>query len=575
MGNIKILTEQVASQIAAGEVIERPASIVRELLDNSIDAGSNRITIKIEAGGKRLIRVGDNGAGMGRDDLSLSIERHATSKIYELADLFSIHTLGFRGEALASIAAVSRLEITSRPSDQLVGHRLKAAGGKFLGLEETGAPPGTSVDVRDLFFNLPARKKFLRSEKTESNYILDIITRLVFPFKQIAFKVDMDGKNVLNLSDSPDFSNRLATLFNKEFSNTMIEAEYALDPILIQAYLGPPDLARMRGDNLFIYVNKRHVRDKLITKAIIEGYGQRLMRGQYPQAVLFIEIEPGLVDFNVHPTKQEVRFQQTQFIYQAVLTSVKKALNQHLQMPYLTLNETGPMQNWISPMTPSFVSEPRPFYGTRPVPEFKRQEIRPTQDECLQESPQILGQLKATYILCQTKNGLLLIDQHAAHERIVYDKLQRAVQEAKLERQSFLIPPKFEFSLKEGRLIQDKGEQLYKIGLELEFFGGNTFILRSIPSLLVDAHYEEFLRELVPLLEQETDLAQEKALDKFLAVMACHGAIRAGKVLSAEEMQHLVRQLNAENLLPHCPHGRPIMRQIIFNDIEKMFKRII
>jgi DNA mismatch repair protein MutL len=575
MGHIKVLTEQVASQIAAGEVIERPASIVRELLDNSIDAGSTRITIRIEAGGRHLIRIGDNGAGMGRDDLCLCITRHATSKIQEISDLSSIRTLGFRGEALASIAAVSRLEMTSRPADQLIGHRLKVIGGQFMRLEETGAPPGTLVDVQDLFFNLPARKKFLRSEKTESNYILDTITRQALPFKQIAFKIDLDGKNVLNLPDSPQISNRLATYFNKEFSQAMIEAENTFDRIMIQAYLGPPELARSKGDNLLIYVNKRHVRDKLLTKAIIEGYGQRLMRGQYPQAVLLIEIDPGLVDFNVHPAKQEIRFQQTQFIYQAVLSSVKKALNRHLPVPYAGATETaGSSQPGLSPLAGAQVAEPQPFYSMRPVGTSETPEIKALQADLLKEPLQVLGQLNDTYILCQAQNGLLLIDQHAAHERIVYDKLQRAVQEAKFEKQSFLIPPKFEFSLKESRLIRDKGEQFHKIGLELEYFGGNTFILRSVPSLLTSIDYETFLRELVPLLEEEAGLTREKALDKFLTVMACHGAIRAGKKLSAAEMDVLVRQLDVINLVPHCPHGRPIVRRISIYEIEKMFKRV-
>ncbi|RPI75406.1 MAG: hypothetical protein EHM45_15115, partial [Desulfobacteraceae bacterium] len=483
-----------------------------------------------------------------------------------------------RGEALASIAAVSNLEITSRPADQLIGYRLKAIGGKFMGLEETGAPAGTLVAVQDLFFNLPARKKFLRSEKTENNYILDTITRLALPFKQIAFKIDMDGKNILNLPDSPQIANRLAVYFNKEFSHTMIAEENTFDRIMIQTYLGPPEQARTKGDNLLIYVNKRNVRDRLLFKAVIEGYGQRLMRGQYPQAALLIEIDPELVDFNVHPAKQEIRFQQTQFIYQAVLSSVQKALSRHLQVSYAGASEiANHAQLRLSPPAGTPVAEPQSFYKTMP-PSAERAalpEIKAAQVDLLKEPPQILGQLKETYILCQTQDGLLLIDQHAAHERIVYDKIQRAMQEAKFERQSFLIPPQIEFSLKESRLIKDKGEELQKMGVELEYFGGNTFILRSVPSLLTAIDHEAFLRELVPLLAEEAGLTREKALDSFLTVMACHGAIRAGKKLSFAEMDTLVRQLDDIDLLPHCPHGRPIVRRISIHEIEKMFKRVL
>jgi DNA mismatch repair protein MutL len=578
MNVIRILPEKVASQIAAGEVIERPASVVRELLDNSVDAGSDRIMLKIESGGKGLIRVSDNGVGMSRDDLLLCMERHATSKINSLPDLFSIKTLGFRGEALPSVCSISRIEITSRPPDQVIGYKLKVAGGKLKSIDETGSPPGTIVEVKDLFFNTPARRKFLRAVRTETDHIIDTLSRIALPFTGIHFSLDDAGKSMLNLPSSENELNRLSTLMGRNVAESMIDAHQETGELTIKAYLAPPEFSRSRGDRLYIYVNQRSIRDRLITRAVMEGYGQRLMKGRYPQAVIFLEIDPSVVDVNVHPTKQEVRFHESRLVYQAIISTIERALGERFHSflhegfdsNFLKSDDTKDMEN-----SRMVVAEPTTAYSGIEDGGAVETEIRFHQEYLVREGPQIIGQLNDTYLLCQTRDGLLIVDQHAAHERIVYETLKNSYHASQIERQSFLIPHELEVSLKEGRMLETKLGQLARLGLELEHFGGSTFLLRSVPSILVDVQWKNFLLDLIPVLEEETPLTNDRAMDKLLTVMACHGAIRAGKRMSREEMNLLLNQLEKMDLPTHCPHGRPIFRKFTQYELEKMFKRVV
>jgi DNA mismatch repair protein MutL len=571
MSVIRILPEKVATQIAAGEVIERPASIVKELMDNSIDSGSDRIFVKIERGGKGLIRVTDNGCGMTKDDLLLCLERHATSKISNLNDLFSIRTLGFRGEALPSICAVSKLDVTSRVSDDLIGHRLKASGGQLKSIDEVGAPAGTTVEVRQLFFNTPVRKKFLRSERTETDQVIDMFSRIALPFTNIHFRLDAEEDTILNLPASENETNRFTALFGRSLAASMIKTEEGGDSFKIRAFLSPPEQSRMKGDRILLYVNYRNIRDRLLTHAIMEGYGQRLMRGHYPQAVIVIDIDPLLIDINVHPTKQEVRFHQPRMVHQALVTMLEKALRP--SSPFTAGSEfaSGPDKEQTMPLLSSMsTAEPVQEYlrMSSGEPVFRKEglwtgEIR------------ILGQLQDTYLLCQAEDGLIIVDQHAAHERIVYETLKKSFRDLKTERQTFLIPPKLELSIREARIIGKSRHELFTLGLEIEPFGGETFILRSVPSILVKANWESFFHDMIPLLEEETDFTRERAMDRLLTVMACHGAIRAGQVLSHKESVLLLRQLEEVDLPTNCPHGRPVFRKFSFYEIEKMFKRVL
>ncbi len=567
MNAIRILPEKVASQIAAGEVIDRPASVVRELIDNSIDAGADRIVVRIEKGGKGLIKVSDNGKGMSRDDLLLCVERHATSKIETASDLFSIKSLGFRGEALPSIASVSRMKLTTRPKDRLEGHRLKIAGGKLTGIEETGAPVGTVVEAGDLFFNIPARRKFLRAVRTETDHIIDTFTRVALPFPGVNFKLDDAGKTLMNLPASDHQLPRLSVLLGRKVAESITEAQERIHELGVSVYLAPWELSRTRGDRLYVYVNGRNIRDRLVTKAIMEGYGQRLMKGHYPQAVIFLEMDPSKVDVNVHPTKQEVRFHNSRDVFQAIVSTIEKAL----------ARSSNPLYGQVPDQVPSFVSD-----VSEPFPEFSQHV--PTQgiparagvveQPAISEIPQIIGQLGNTYILCQVKDGLLMVDQHAAHERIMYENLKKGFNNSRIEVQALLMPHKLELSAKEKRVVQEKGERLSRFGIELDHFGGNTFLLRAVPALLENVEWDSFLSEFLAELE-EGEPEDNAIFDRALTVMACHGAIRAGYRMTNEEITHLFYQLEEMDLPTNCPHGRPIFKHFTYYEIEKMFKRVV
>lgn len=574
MGKIRILSEQVANQIAAGEVIERPASVVRELLDNSIDAGANRIDIKIEEGGKRLIRLRDNGVGMDKDDMLLALERHATSKITTVSDLFSIKTLGFRGEALPSICSVSRVEMTSRPANQLMGYRVKASGGEMESIDETGAPVGTTVEVRDIYFNTPARRKFLKAERTETAQIIDTLSRIALPFTHIQVSLDDAGKTLLNLPSSDNELNRLSVLFGRDVAVSLMDTRWETEEIKIRAYMASPDFSRTRGDRIYIYINNRNIRDKLVTRAIMEAYGQRLMKGRYPQVVVFFEIDPSLVDVNVHPAKQEVRFHQSRLVYQALSSTIERALRDQFRPPSYAGRQgsEGLEDRHFNQVQ---MAEPAWEYHGGDKREVPDKEIYIRQTPLIKETPQIIGQLKDTYLLFQSEDGLLLVDQHAAHERILYEKLKKNYLSSRVESQTFLIPIRLELSLKEGRVLIEKIDQMAALGFDLEHFGGNTFLLRSVPSILVNVEWQAFLLELIPVLEEEEILVTEKVMDRLMTVMACHGAIKAGHKVSHREMAMLLEQLEEMDLPTNCPHGRPIFRKFSYYEIKKMFKRVV
>ena len=564
MNNIRILPEKVASQIAAGEVVERPASVVRELLDNSIDAGAGRILISVEGGGKHQIKVTDDGSGMSRDDLLLCVERHATSKIRSVSDLFTVRTLGFRGEALPSIASVSRMEVTSRPEKDLSGHTFRIAGGKFISLDETGCPPGTSVVVRDLFYNMPARRKFLRSHRTEMEHIVDTVSRWALPFSDIEFRLDSHGKGVVRFPSTGDQVVRLANLFGKEAAASLIETREEGPGLEIRAYLAPGEFSRSRGDRLFVYVNRRNIRDRFVTRAVLEGYGRRLMKGQYPQAVIFIDIDPQQVDVNVHPTKQEIRFRESRSVFRKIVSAVEKSLSREFQA-FVETEFPG-----AGPSTPLTAREPAQtefIPASRPPAQVAEPAITKGIDD-----PVIIGNLGDTYILCQARTGLLMVDQHAAHERVVYENLKRDFGQGTVQTQMLLVPLKLEFPLKDAKVLENKGEMLCRFGISLDHFGGNTFLLREVPALLSGVKWEDFLSELIPDLERGA-LEEQAAMDGIFMLMACHSSVRAGHSLTHEEMSHLLRQLLEMDLPSNCPHGRPIFRYLTYHEIERMFKR--
>lgn len=573
MNTIRILPEKVASQIAAGEVIERPASVVRELIDNSIDANADRISIKIESGGKSLIKVSDNGTGMGRDDLLLCLERHATSKIKTASDLLSVTSFGFRGEAIPSMAAVSRLEITSLPDKALLGNRVTISGGKLLGIEEVGTPQGTIVAVKNLFFNIPARRKFLKTPRTEMNHIVDTVLRAAMPFSKISFRLEEGEKEVLHLPASPNPRLRLSHLMDRTASQSVLSGENRQKDPHIAIHAAPAEFARKRADRLFVYVNGRNIKDRFVTKAIIEGYGQRLMKGRYPQALVFINIDPAQIDVNVHPTKQEIKFQNGQQVFRAVAAVVHQTLKPATHSfskrpkPFTNLKagevtQTAPsifesVETYFSPT----VHEPRPSPIKAPSKNSKTTEI--------------IGQLGNLYLLCQLDDGLLIVDQHAAHERIMYETLKKSLRSAKIEIQNLLLPYEMEFSLKEKGILLEKRDVLVQLGIELDHFGGNTFLLRAVPALLKDVNWQTLISEFISKLDEGVPLEGAHLTDEAIKIMACHGAIRAGQHLTPTEMVDLMRQLSEMDLPTNCPHGRPIFKSFTYFELNKLFKRIV
>ena len=501
MNTIRILPEKVASQIAAGEVIERPSSVVRELIDNSIDAKASRISVKTERGGKGLIKVTDNGIGMGRDDLLLCLERHATSKIRTAADLMKVTSFGFRGEAIPSMAAVSRMQITSLPQEALLGNRVRISGGKLLSIEEVGAPQGTIVEIKNLFFNIPARRKFLKTPRTEINHIVDAVLRAAMPFPDISFRLEEEGREMLHLPASPNPRLRLSHLLGKTTGQSLLSHEAAQEGLHMAVHAAPADFARGRADRLFVYVNGRNIKDRFVTKAIIEGYGQRLMKGRYPQALVFITIDPAQIDVNVHPTKQEIRFQNGQTVFKAIAAAVHETLR-----PVSRILPRGPA-SYRDENAPKAAPPPPPEMFERPEtygPPVTRPSISASKEEPVTvkeiEPIRIIGQLGNMYILCQTGDGLLIMDQHAAHERILYETFKKSLLSAHIEIQSLLMPQEMEFSWKERGILLEKGDVLARFGIELDHFGGNAFLLRAVPALLGNVNWQTLISEFISKL---------------------------------------------------------------------------
>ena len=539
MGRIKILPKKVISRIAAGEVIERPASVVKELLENSIDAGAKRIFLEIEGSGIKLIKVVDDGVGMTKEDLSLCIKRYATSKISSLEDLSHIRTLGFRGEALTSIAAVSKLSITSKPHNQLIGHKIIVEAGKEISLKVIGAPSGTIVEVRDLFFNIPARRKFLRASKTETSKIMDTFIRISLSHLHIHFSFKNNERLILNLPPTDDPLSRFSLIFGEEILGHMKKRKERHDRIDVAVYVSDSEMKRSRPDRLFFYVNGRNIKDKLLIKAVIEGYGERLMRREYPQGMVFIEIDPELVDVNVHPTKMEVRFHDEEYVYEAVSGCVRNAF---------------------------LFSDRAPLYFV----EIKKENLVKEEEQRYfihaYEIPHVIGQIRDTYIVCEDMEGIILIDQHAAHERIIYERLKKDLKNGNIKSQRIIEPYSIELNPIDSEILLEKMDSLLEIGIDITPFGGNTFLINSFPPILKDLNWKAFLDEIIKE-------GRSISLDNILKAMACHSAIKAGERLNLSEMENLVKELYKTSLPYYCPHGRPTMRKITYSELEKMFKR--
>jgi len=621
---IRILPENLANQIAAGEVVERPASVVKELVENAIDAGATSLTVEIEGGGTTMIRVIDNGVGMDRDDILLSLERHATSKLTTAADLDAITTLGFRGEAVPSIASVARLTITSRPAGSDLGSRVEVKFGKVVKVHEMGCAFGTVLEVRDLFGNVPARKKFLKSTRTELAHIEEMIRNYGLVRTDLALSYLVNGGEVLGLpSAGDDPTPRLRRLLGGGVVGELVKIDSPLDPegLAVSGFLVAPDRSGP-GGRLRVFVNGRPVRDRLLFHAVSEGLHNFLLKGHAPTGVIYLSVPPGEVDVNVHPTKQEVRFHRPNLIHQLLVGAVSGAMvaqQSGLRQSLFGVSQRESEAGDGAPVAPrpgppAAVSHqpnrPEPVASTRPkstpvtyqqprLPEIKVAEppvkplavalkiasepppVVPSRDERREESGwagnlRVIGQLFDTYILCEAEGSLVAIDQHAAQERLIFERLRKQVVAGGALRQGLLFPVTVELSAAELTVLEESAAEVAALGLEVREFGGATCLIQAVPTLLAHLPPVEVLRGILAGFSERaggTVRGESRRLDDVLAVMACKAAVKANHALLPEEMAALLKEMREHEVFSHCPHGRPTVRVFNASEIKKWFHR--
>ncbi|MEA3494027.1 MAG: DNA mismatch repair endonuclease MutL [Candidatus Margulisiibacteriota bacterium] len=554
---IQLLPEDLINKIAAGEVIERPASVVKELVENSIDAGATRITVDIQGAGGKMVRISDNGHGMTKEEVEISVQRHSTSKINSVDDLFNIQSLGFRGEAIPSIASVSKLNILSQSNGS--GTRLKLEGGKQTLLENAGAPQGTTITIKDLFFNTPARKKFMKSPATEMGHIGNIVSKYALANPNISFKLISDGKPLLTSPGSGNLKDAAVAVYGIDLVKGLVETEFQFRLGKVHGLISLPTLTRIDKNYETFFVNKRYVRNFLLNRALEEGYRTLIPGNRYPVAILFIDIDPKQIDVNVHPTKREVKFVKTNEVMQAISDAVRKALVKDDQN--IGTSERDDQMIRVSE-EPNFLFNSAPFIPSQEI-ELEVSGIQPLFP---------IYQYKGTYIICTDGEELVLIDQHAAHERIIYDRLSKLKTEN--NKQTLLIPENVELAPKDKATLAANIDQLKDYGFEIEDFGNNTYIIRSVPAVSAKSAPKQLLIDLVSdlgNLGKATQLEIKK--ENIRKLIACHSAIKAGDKLTAEEMNQLIRDLYTTETPLTCPHGRPTMVKIGKEELKKRFGR--
>ena len=661
---IQLLPDELIDQISAGEVVERPASVVRELIDNAVDAGAHRIEIEFSRGGTERLMLRDDGRGIPADQAPLALQRHATSKIRSVEDLLRVRTLGFRGEALPSIASISRFTLTTRPAGVLSGVRVELTGGRELKAREVGAAPGTCVEVEDLFFNVPVRRKFLRSQRTESGRILDVCHCLALSRPDIHISLRQDGREILHLPASRDFRERLATVFGRAGAQGLFPVDRRGAEVRIHGFLSPPHQTRSSSSGTYFFVNGRAVRDRSLLGALRGGYRGLLDARRHPMAVLFIELNPADVDVNVHPQKAEVRFRKQGAVRGSLVLTIRDALSaapwldsgrgsvrqdgavsggmgRGLSVPGVRGDAEGgaptpPISGGVakrvliprvssaqfdegrqrlreamaryrpggrSPDPEEDPAVPGDASGSKPVRSREGHEEpivagppQPSQrGHNLPSQPtaggyfsglHLLGQLGSTYLVCEGPDGLVLIDQHAAHERVSFERLRAAYGRGRVSSQAYLVPRRLEISRRARSVLEGRLRLLDRLGFEIEPFGGDSFLLKSIPAELVGADpvslIDDIIDELAELgpdedpgacAEHNTPSVFQERLEAIWATMACHGSVRAGQKLSSEEQAALLRSLDQVDFRGNCPHGRPVLLDLRYQEIEKRMKR--
>jgi DNA mismatch repair protein MutL len=575
---IKILPEDIANKIAAGEVVQRPASVVKELIENSLDAKSTKIVVEVSDGGKSLIRVSDNGEGMSKEDALLAFERFATSKISTAKDLDAINSFGFRGEALPSIAAVSYLKLITRPKESIYGTLVKIDGGKIKDVSETGAAIGTVVEVQNLFFNTPARRKFLKSNITEAAHISNVVYQYAISQPKVAFKLTHNNQEIINVSATSDPKERICYFLGKEIIEDIIPIEFKSNLIDVNGFLAKPIHTRPDRDSQYIFVNHRYVINKTITHAIYDGYHTLLPKDRHPIVIIFIKIDPRKVDVNVHPTKREIRFHAEKQIHDLVVEAIRNTLSQADLIPKVTIPRQKPGISAPIKPTPTQQQEiSLPTY-TPPVTSTTQQPIIPLASSSakLESDIQPIGQVFNSYIIAQNKERIFIIDQHAAHERILYEKLMKeSINELSLPAQILLMPITLETDYKETATLIQNIPTFNSLGFEIEEFGQNSFIIRAIPAVLENKDAKELIFELIYELQSIGKSKTPKEIrEKMLISISCHSAIKAGDKLAQAEIESLISQLSQTQLPFTCPHGRPVIVKMGLDELEKRFMRI-
>jgi len=554
---IKILEPEVVSKIAAGEVIERPASVVKELIENSLDAGATQIAVEAQGGGVELIKVSDNGAGIPASELELAFHRYATSKIDDLSDLEKISSLGFRGEALPSIAAVAEVEILTQTSSEVVGSYLNLRKGEVVHRESRARPQGTTITVRRLFRYFPARFKFLKSVNTENSHIAHLISQYALAFPEVKFSLVLDKRPSLRTAGNGDLREVVNEIYGSEIVQRMLKVEQKDGLAKISGLTSPPSLARSNRNYLSFFVNRRWVRSPLLTRATEEAYRGLLMDGQHPIAVINISLPTQELDVNIHPAKAQIKFCHEQ----AVFSSVQKAIEEALARTPIASSKAVPFSvssgQWQSPR---MIMDNEPAFAVAQLPTMELPVLR------------VLGQLANTYIIAEGSNGLYLIDQHAAHERILYDRISAQWAQKEVEVQGLLQPITIELSPREEETLRASKEFLAEFGFTIEPFGNRSYVIRAIPALMARANIIEIISALLDSLASKQ--SPNPWEEKIAQSLACHGAIRAGQQLSNEEMRELIKQLEQTKQPRSCPHGRPTMIHLSSHQLEKEFGRI-
>ncbi|MFC1918545.1 DNA mismatch repair endonuclease MutL [Chloroflexota bacterium] len=567
---IRILDQEVASRIAAGEVVERPASVVKELVENSLDATSSQISVEARGGGVSLIRVTDNGVGIPPAELEIAFQRHATSKISGLDDLDSILSLGFRGEALPSIAAVAQVDIVTCAADQSAGNYLSIKEGTIVNRGNQGRSQGTTVTIQNLLRNVPARLKFLKSPATENSHIANVVSQYALAFSEVKFTLSIDSRTVLRTPGNGKLIDSIIEVYGLEVARSMLEiaaSEWeggivASSP-LVSGMIGSPAITRSNRGYLSFFINHRWVNSRLLAWAVEEAYQGLLMQGKHPVAIINISLPANEVDINIHPTKTEVKFQNERRVFSAVQKAVRQSLIALAPVPSIEEVATtyrvpsGPSQTlWTSVAASHRPDRSPPAF--QPTPAFSLPALRP------------LGQLSGSYIVAEGPDGLYLIDQHAAHERILFEKVKQQSSHQKLEVQGLLEPVTFEVSPKQDEALKSSYEDLAEFGFSIEPFGDRTYLVRTVPALLLEKDWPEMLRE---ALDSKSGENKSDWRDRIAISIACHSAIRAGQVLSDDEIRELLHQLEQASIPNTCPHGRPTMIHLSSGQLEREFGR--